>query len=339
MSRTRATAVPSSPPAAGKSGGPWRVVALALGVCVLAAAIAVGLVFRQRAQREAALENAIAGHLALADNRLAEARDRLTEVDPARLERVAIETWVNDLALTHFRLGDWKSQLELADRTRNDPMISVRRLAPYILVDGLALARNGPALVHVVDSILSNSGPTPSSALGLLSRATDRAALAGLDSAARVLANAFAQRSEQQRDATPLAIVFALHLIGRDAEAVYIADSVDARLAGLRSRGGASDPRSGAETFRAIAHLWAGDSALARTVLAERRTDAGPDPRGTRHLQAASLAAQLGFRAEAIALLREVVPRRLTFIGGWPESVLLLPLRNEPDFKALTAPK
>ena len=338
MSGTREAAATSSP-AVGKGGTPLRIVAIALGVCVLAAAIAVGLLVRQRAQRKAAIDGVIAGHLALGENRLAEARNHLTEVDPARLERMAIETWVNDLALTHFRLGDWKSQLELADRTRNDPMIPVRRLAPYILIDGLALAKNGPALVHVVDSILSNSRPSPSSALGLLSRATDRAALAGLDSAARVLAIAFTQLSEQQRDSTPLAIVFAMHVIGRDAEAVHIADSVDAYMATMPSRGGAANPRAGTETFRAIAHLWAGDSALARTVLAARRADAGADPRGTRHLQAASLAAQLGLRAEAIALLREVVPRRLTFNGGWPESVLLLPLRNESEFKALIAPK
>jgi hypothetical protein len=130
-----------------------------------------------------------------------------------------------------------------------------------------------------------------------------------------------------------------MHLIGRDAEAAHIADSVDARMASMPSNGGASDPRAGTETFRAIAHLWNGDSALARTVLAARRADTSPDPRGTRHLQAASIAAQLGLRAEAIALLREVVPNRLTFQGGWPESVLLLPLRDEPDFKALIAPR
>mgnify|MGYP000293502808 CR=1 FL=1 len=34
-----------------------------------------------------------------------------------------------------------------------------------------------------------------------------------------------------------------------------------------------------------------------------------------------------------------VVHNRLTFQGGWPESVLLLPIRREPGFRELIAPR
>ncbi len=315
-----------------------------LGAVLVALAVTgggVGFLVARRSMREAAAATMIAGHVALINNRLSEARDRLLEVKPSLLPARALEQYVNDLALTHFRRGDWKSQLELADRARNDPSIPVRRLAPYILVDGLALAGNDRGLVHVVDSITTMSNPTAGSTQRLLARAMERAALFGFDSAARVLALAFEQVSEKQRDSTPAAIVVAMHFTGRDAEAVHIADSLDARAVGAPPAAvGAPDLRSGARTLRAIAHLWAGDSTMARSVLAERRREAaGRDLRGTAHLQAASIATQLGLRAEAIALLSDVVPNRLTFQGGWPESVLLLPLRREAGFRSLIAPR
>ena len=324
---------------------PTRVSRRALWGSVVVALIVtaggVGLLLTRRERREAAAAGMIAGHVALLNNRLSEARSRLLDVDPSLLPARALEQYVNDLALTHFRLGDWKSQLELADRARNDPSIPVRRLAPYILVDGLAMAGSDRALVHVVDSITTVSNPTAGSTQRLLARAMERAALFGFDSAARVLALAFEQVSEKQRDSTPVAIVVAMHLTGRDAEAVHIADSLDARATSAPPAvAGVSDMRSGAQTLRAIAHLWAGDSTMARSVLAARRAEAArQDLRGTAHLQAASIAAQLGLRAEAIALLREVVPNRLTFQGGWPESVLLLPIRREPGFRELIAPR
>ncbi len=318
-----------------------RLLWVGIGLMLAVVAVSGGVLLRLRAQREAAANAMIAGHVALLANRLGDARSALRDVDPSQLPPRALEQYVNDLALTNFRLGDWKSQLELADRARNDPAFAVRRLAPFILVDGLVLAGNDRALVHVVDSITTVSSPTAGATQRLLARAMERASLFGFDAAARALALAFVQVSEQERDSTSLSVVYALHLIGRDDEAMRIADSIDARNAQAPPPSpGTAESRSASATMRAIAHLWAGDTSTARAALVARRADAiGQDLRGTAHVQAASIAAQLGMQTDAIALLREVVPGRLNFQGGWPESVLLRSLRAEPEFKALIAPR